>query len=53
MTSRFGIFGDIEYDTESKEEWLLGGKYTLLKNIALTDQHHSDFGAGAGVDFRY
>ena len=53
LTSRFGIFGDIEYDTESKEEWFLGGKYTLLKNIALTAQYHSDFGAGAGMEFRY
>ena len=53
ITSRFGIFGDIEYDTESKEEWLLGGKYTLLKNIALTAQYHSGFSAGAGVEFRY
>ena len=24
LTSRFGIFGDIEYDSETKEEWLLG-----------------------------
>lgn len=53
LTSRFGIFGDIEYDTESKEEWLLGGKYTLSKNLALTGQYHSDFGAGAGLEFRY
>ena len=53
LTSRFGIFGDIEYDTESKEEWLLGGKYTLSKNIALTAQYHSDFGAGTGMEFRY
>jgi hypothetical protein len=53
LTSRFGIFGDIEYDTESKEEWLFGGKYTLSKNTALTAQYHSDFGAGAGVAFRY
>ena len=53
LTSRFGIFGNIEYDTESKEEFLLGGKYTLLKNTALTAQYHSDFGAGAGVEFRY
>jgi FtsP/CotA-like multicopper oxidase with cupredoxin domain len=53
LTSRLGIFGDIEYDTESKEEWLLGGKYTLSKNLALTSQYHSDFGAGAGMEFRY
>ena len=53
LTNRFGIFGDIEYDTESKEEWLLGGKYTLSKNLALIGQYHSDFGAGAGMEFRY
>ena len=53
LTSRFGIFGDIEYDSETKEEWLLGGKYTLSKSLALTGQYHSDFGAGAGMEFRY
>ena len=53
LTSRFGIFGEIEYDTESKEEWLLGGKYILSKNLALSGQYHSDFGAGAGMEFRY
>ena len=53
LTTRFGIFGNIQYDTESKEEWLLGGKYTLSKNTALTAQYHSDFGAGAGMEFRY
>jgi len=53
LTNRFRIFGDIEYDTESKEEWLLGGKYTLSKNISLIGQYHSDFGAGAGLEFRY
>ena len=40
LTTRFGIFGNIQYDTESKEEWLLGGKYTLSKNTALTAQYH-------------
>ena len=53
LTSRFGIFGDIEYDSETKEEWLLGGKNTLSKSLALTGQYHSDFGAGAGMEFRY
>jgi hypothetical protein len=53
LTKRFGIFGDFEYDTESKEEWTLGGKYTLSKNISLIGQYHSDFGAGAGLEFRY
>ncbi len=53
VTDRFGIFGNVEYDTESREEWLMGGKYTLSRNIALTGQYHSDFGAGAGLEFRY
>ncbi|MBT5471378.1 MAG: multicopper oxidase domain-containing protein [Nitrospina sp.] len=53
LTSLFGIFADVEYDTETKEEWLFGGKYTLTKNLSLTSQYHSDFGAGAGLDFRF
>jgi FtsP/CotA-like multicopper oxidase with cupredoxin domain len=53
LTPRLGIFGDFEYDTESKDEWLLGGKYTLSKTLALTSQYHSEFGAGAGLEFRY
>ena len=35
LTSRFGIFGGVEYDTESKEEWLLGGKYVFSKNMSV------------------
>jgi CopA family copper-resistance protein len=53
LSNRFGIFADVEYDTETKEEWLLGGKYTLTKNLSLTSQYHSDFGAGAGMEFRF
>lgn len=53
ITRFFGVFADFEYDTETKEEWLLGGKYTLSKNFALIGQYHSDFGAGAGIEFRY
>ncbi len=53
LTSRIGIFGDFEYDTETEEEWLLGGKYILSKNIAITGQYHSDFGGGVGLEFRY
>lgn len=53
LTRRFGIFADFEYDTETKKEWLLGGKYTLSKSFALTGQYHSEFGAGAGLEFRY
>ena len=53
LTSRLGIFGEFEYDTESNEEWVAGANYTLSKNFSLIGQYHSDFGAGAGIRFRF
>lgn len=53
LTSRLGIFGDFEYDTESKKEWVTGAKFTFSKNFSLVGQYHSDFGAGAGIQFRF
>ncbi len=53
LTSRLGIFGDFEYDTESKKEWVAGAKFTISKNFSLVGQYHSDFGAGAGIQFRF
>ena len=53
LTGRIMVFGNAEYDTESREEWLLGGKYILSKNVSMIGQYHSDFGAGAGLEFRY
>ena len=53
LTGRIMVFGNAEYDTESREEWLLGGKYILSKNVSMIGQYHSDFGAGAGIEFRY
>ena len=53
LTDRIMVFGNVEYDTESREEWLLGGKYILSKNVSMIGQYHSDFGAGAGLEFRY
>ena len=53
LTSRLGIFGDFEFDTESKKEWVAGASYTLSKNFSLVGQYHSHFGAGAGIKFRF
>jgi hypothetical protein len=47
------VFGNAGYDTESKKEWLLGGKYILSENIALIRQYHSSLGAIAGLEFRH
>lgn len=53
LSDRVMVFGEAEYDTESREEWFLGSKYILSKNISMVGQYHSDFGAGAGLEFRY
>jgi FtsP/CotA-like multicopper oxidase with cupredoxin domain len=53
LTSRLGVFGDFEYDTESKKEWVAGARYTLSRNFSLVGQYHSEFGAGAGIRFRF
>ncbi len=53
LTDRIMVFGNAEHDTETREEWLLGGKYILSKNISMIGQYNSDFGAGAGLEFRY
>ena len=45
------VFGNAEYDPESKKELLLGGKYILSENISLIGQYHSSFGAIAGLKF--
>jgi len=51
LTNRLGIFGDFEYDTESKIEWVAGTRYILSKNLSIVGQYHSDYGAGAGLGF--
>ncbi len=53
LTNHLRIFGDFEYDTETKKEWVAGVKYTLIKNFSLVSQYHSEFGAGAGINFRF
>jgi FtsP/CotA-like multicopper oxidase with cupredoxin domain len=49
LASRLEAFGDFEYDTESKEEWVVGANYLMSKNLLLVSQYHSDFGPGAGI----
>ncbi|MBS1927856.1 MAG: multicopper oxidase domain-containing protein [Bacteroidetes bacterium] len=37
----------------SDKEWMVGGKYILTKNFALSTHYDSDMGWGAGVTFSY
>ena len=53
VTSRLGMFGEVQYDTGTEWEWTAGADYTLAKNLSLTTQYHSDYGFGAGVLIRF
>ncbi len=53
VTSHLGVFGEVQYDTGTEWEWTAGADYTLIKNLSLTTQYHSDYGFGAGVLIRF
>ena len=53
LTSRAGLFGRVEYDTNTEWEWTVGVDYTLTKSFSLIGQYHSEYGAGAGLQIRF
>lgn len=53
VTSRLGLFGRVEYDTNTRWEWTVGADYTLSKPVSFITQYHSQFGFGAGVLIRF
>lgn len=44
---------EVEYDSESRWEGEVGLEYLLKKDISLIAKWHSDYGFGAGIDFRF
>lgn len=53
LTPRLGVFGRMEYDTNTRWEWSGGADYTLTRHASLITQYHSEFGLGAGVLIRF
>ena len=53
LTDRLSAFGDVEYDTEIKWDWVLGLEWTLNKQFSLVGKYHSEFGLGCGVSIRF
>lgn len=53
VTSRFSLFAEGEFDTNTRWEWTSGAKYFLSKRWSLIGQYHSDHGLGAGLNFRF
>jgi FtsP/CotA-like multicopper oxidase with cupredoxin domain len=53
LTPRLGVWGRVEYDTNTRWEWTTVVEYTLTRSTSLTAQYHSQFGLGAGLLFRF
>ncbi len=53
LTPRLGVWGAVEYDTNTRWEWTAGADYTLTRTLSLTAQYHSQYGLGAGLLFRF
>ena len=53
LTPRLGLFGRVEYDTNTQYEWTTGADFTLTRSTSLITQYHSQFGFGAGVLIRF
>lgn len=53
LLPRLSIFGEGQYDTHDLWEGKFGISYTLSKAISIIGQWHSDYGLGAGLQYRF
>ena len=53
ITSRLGVSGEVQYDTELKWEGRVLLLFNLNRHLDLTAGWHSEFGFGGGLNLRY
>ena len=53
LTPRLALFGQAQYDTDTKWEGLTALSYMVLKNLSLIGQWHSDYGFSSGLRIRF
>jgi FtsP/CotA-like multicopper oxidase with cupredoxin domain len=53
LTSRLGVFGQVEYDTGSQWMWTAGATWTLSRRVSLITQYDSHHRYGGGLQFRF
>ncbi len=53
LTARISLMARVEYDSAQEFSWMSGLSYTLSKRFSLTGSYDSDYGAGAGIGFRF
>jgi FtsP/CotA-like multicopper oxidase with cupredoxin domain len=52
LTDRLSLFGEVEYDTDSKWEGMAGTGWAINKMFSIIVQWHSEFLWGAGLQIR-
>jgi FtsP/CotA-like multicopper oxidase with cupredoxin domain len=53
LTDRLYAFGEFQYDTKSKEEWVAGAGWTLGRYFSISGLYHSEYKGGIGLNIRY
>lgn len=53
LLPRLGIFGEAEYDTDSRWEGSVSADYMINQPLSLSARWHSDFGWGGGIALRF
>jgi FtsP/CotA-like multicopper oxidase with cupredoxin domain len=53
LTPRLAAWGEVFYDTGTQWEWTAGADYTVLRQVSIMAQYHSEHGLGAGVLIRF
>ena len=53
LTDRLALLTEIEYDTGTQFEGVVGLSWTLNKPLSLVTQYHSEYGFGGGVEIRF
>ena len=53
LTSRLGLFGEVQYDTHDRWEKRVRLAYLVHKSISIVGQWHSDYGISGGLQIRF
>lgn len=53
LTPRFGLHGEVEYDTHTQWEGKVGLSYLISKDFSIIGNWHSEYGFGAGLQIRF
>ena len=53
LTPRFGLHGEVEYDTHTQWEGKVGLSYLISKDFSIIGNWHSEYGFGMGLQIRF